>query len=210
MPPVALPASELDQLLAFLAAQVAPPRGPAAPRPALLDHFAAEPLEPGPAAGAAWARRLGCVGCHRLGESDPGVPDLRHVAWIATDEELRASLLEPQRRFPGSAMPPLHVPPDVEASLLEYLALLRAPLPSSPAAVFREVCARCHGRQRDPKSVVLARRPPLLEAGAISLPRDRFVRAVLEGRKGTAMRAWGRVFTPAFAEALYQELRRAP
>jgi mono/diheme cytochrome c family protein len=206
MPPVE-PGQGLDRLLLLLQAQRQPdPRD--RPSPRLLDHFpAAElPSSPSPAAGALWARRLGCAGCHRLGPADAGVPDLRHVAWTTTAEDLRESLLHPERRFPGTRMPALGANETLVESLVQYLALQRVPLPSSPPAVFAEVCARCHGVRRDPRHVVLSRRPPLLEKD-LRLSREAFVETAARGRKGTAMAAWGKALPPAFLGQIYDLLR---
>jgi mono/diheme cytochrome c family protein len=228
MPPSTREAHELGALVSFLLAR----RGsdPASARsPGLGDHFPKDGLElsaASPARGALWARRLGCVGCHRLGDADGGVPDLRLVGWYASGEELLLALREPGRRFPGGHMPryELELPGLLTASLLDYLALQRAPLPSAPEEVLRGVCLRCHGPAgvRDPKAVVLsrgagrsapargataslppARWPPPLSPAP---PRERFLEAVLSGRKGSAMAPWGRALSRGFIESLHAAL----
>lgn len=210
MPPSSREAHELEALAAFLLAQREAPAADLASPPGLGDHFPRESLElssASAAAGALWARRLGCAGCHRLGEADAGVPDLRLVGWYASGEELLLSLREPGRRFPGGHMPryELELPPLLSASLLEYLALQRAPLPSSPEEVLRGVCLRCHGArgERDPKAVVLARRPPALTPAP---PRERFLETVVKGRAGSAMAPWGRALSRPFVESLHVAL----
>jgi mono/diheme cytochrome c family protein len=210
MPPSSREAHELEALAAFLLAQRVAAGAAPLPPPGLADHFPADSLSAStasPALGALFARRLGCVGCHRLGEADGGVPDLRLVGWYASGEELLLSLREPGRRFPGGHMPryELELPPLLTASLLEHLALQRAPLPSSPEEVLRGVCLRCHGArgERDPKAVVLARRPPPLSPAP---PRERFLEAVLKGRAGSAMAPWGRALSRPFVESLHGAL----
>lgn len=217
MPPVDLPPPGLERLVLLLQAQTEPDSNRPAPR--LLEHFPprprraaddaariALPRAAAPAVGALWARRLGCPGCHRLGPGDSGVPDLRHVAWTTTAEELRESLREPGRRFPGTRMPPLEANDVIFDSVLQYLELQRVPLPSSPSAVLAEVCARCHGKGRDPRHVVLARRPPILEGGPLP-SREAFIETASRGRKGSAMAAWGRALSPAFLGQIYELLR---
>jgi len=209
MPPSSLPAEELERLLVFLVAQASPgpDRGEA---PQLADHFPADyPPEATPAAGALWARRIGCAGCHRLGEEPSGVPDLRFVAWTARPDELRTMLLDPGRRVPGTLMPPVRMPSPIPESLLAWLQLQRRPLPSEPGQVVREICGRCHGSVADPRRVVLSRRPPLLEGvAAARLPPARFLEAVTRGRAGTAMAPWGRVLARSFLGELQAALQR--
>lgn len=217
MPPVELAQPAIERLVLLLQAQTALDSNRPAPR--LLDHFPPRPRlapddaprieRPGaaaPAVGALWARRLGCAGCHRLGPGDSGVPDLRHVAWTTTAEELRESLREPGRRFPGTRMPPLEASDVIFDSVVQYLELQRVPLPSSPSAVLAEVCARCHGKTRDPRHVVLSRRPPILQGGALPT-REAFIETASRGRKGSAMAAWGRALSPVFLGQIHGLLR---
>jgi mono/diheme cytochrome c family protein len=204
MPPVGLPAAELDALVSLLQAQTAEDRG--APSPRLLEHFDQPlPAASGPAVGAMWARRLGCVGCHRLGQNDGGVPDLRHVAWTTTADQLQQTLRRPGRRFPGTLMPPLQAPTVIVDSVVSYLELQKVPLPSAPAAVFRQVCGRCHGQQRDARWVVLSRSPPLLEPRP-RIERAAFIDTAARGREGTAMPTWGRVLSRGFLGQIYDQL----
>jgi len=218
MPPLDLPKRQTRQLVLFLLAQVGVDSelGSSAKsaalsawhRPSLSSHFADEyPAANNPAAGALWARRAGCAGCHRLGEQDGGVPDLRHVGWTATAREIKDMLTRPGSRVPGTHMPALELPRSVVDSVASYLALQKIPLPSSPTRVLREVCNRCHGLRRDPKSVVLTRRPPLLTRG---LSRAKFVNTVSKGRPGSAMAPWGRVLSREFVEAIYKALGDSP
>jgi mono/diheme cytochrome c family protein len=217
MPPVlGLTPEEIQRLVTFLLAQVGLENelGSSAKwgqlvgqRPNLADHFPTDyPAKPNPAAGALWARKVGCVGCHRLGEGDRGVPDLRHVGWTATTEELREALVQPHQRVPGTRMPRLEMPEPVVGSVLAYLGLQKAPLPSSPSQVFGQVCSRCHGKPRDPKWVVLARRPPPLDPRPRALSREAFVTTVSEGRKNSAMAAWGRALSKGFIGSIYDTL----
>jgi mono/diheme cytochrome c family protein len=217
MPPVlGLTPEEMQRLITFLLAQVGVENelGSSAKwghlagqRPDLADHYATDyPARPNPAAGALWARKVGCLGCHRLGEEDPGVPDLRHVGWTATTGELRDALARPHVRVPGTRMPRLEMPEPVVGSVLAYLGMQKAPLPSSPAGVFAQVCGRCHGERRDPKWVVLAKRPPPLVPRPRALSREAFVTTVSQGRKKSAMAAWGRALSKGFIGSIYDTL----
>ena len=76
----------------------------------------------------------------------------------------------------------------------------------SPGETLAEVCARCHGKGRDPRHVVLARRPPILEGGPLP-SREAFIETASRGRKGSAMAAWGRALSPAFLGQIYELLR---
>lgn len=215
MPPVDLGARELDQLVVFLLAQTgaaAGQRGEAwrgrDPGPASLVARLGAPLpsRPNAGAGALWSRRVGCAGCHRAGEDRRGVPDLRFVGLTRDRAHLEAMVSAPASTVPGTAMPALAEPEVVVASIVEYLALQRTPLPSTPAQVFDEICARCHGDRRDPAVVVLAAAPPGL-GQACAVDRDAFVETVRGGRPRTAMAPWGMLFSARFVGDLYE--RRA-
>jgi mono/diheme cytochrome c family protein len=150
---------------------------------------------------------VGCLGCHRLGDGDRGVPDLRLAGWTTAARELRSTIIRPQGRFPKTLMPALQMPPAVVGSVVSYLALQKRPLPSEPRAVFIEVCGRCHASDRDPAWVVLNRAPPLLSGKGHRLPdRDAFVETARKGSQGTAMAAWGRVLSEAFLRGIYRHL----
>jgi len=224
MPPLTLPPRRAEQLVLFLSAQIGAAREPGSSpaaallsgrRGALVDHFDSDlptATEPNAAVGALWARRVGCTGCHRLGEDASGVPDLTRVGWIATYDELGLALRDPARRFTGTLMPRLELPEPVIGSVLLYLAQQKSPLPDQPCDVQREVCARCHGADgrslvaqapgtpaRDRRAVVLARRPPELRG----VPLQTLLEVAGRGRKGTAMAPWGRVLTESFLRQVH-------
>jgi mono/diheme cytochrome c family protein len=206
MPPSPLGGEDLGRLVAFLTAQPGAAASGGRP-PRLTDHYPADyPLQPTPAVGAIWARRLGCEGCHRLGERAGGVPDLRFAGHLLRSDELRTALLDPGRRVRSTLMPAVQAPSTVEESLVAWLALQRRPLPASAAEVARQICLRCHGRQPDPKRAVLSKQPPLLD----DVPQARFVDALSKGRPGTAMQPWGPVLGPALLLQLHSYLRGTP
>jgi mono/diheme cytochrome c family protein len=213
MPPTGLAGRDVDRLVLFLSAQVGVENelGSSAKwsmtsrRPRLAEHLGLEVAAPGPAVGALWVRSAGCAGCHRVGRRDGGVVDLQHVGWTATAEEIRQALRRPRDRFTGSYMPRLDLPGAVEESILAFLAR-KAPLPSTPGRILREVCGRCHGKTRDPRWVVLGRAPPDLRRSGRPVPRRLFVETVRAGRSGSAMAPWGRVLSPRFIETIYDQL----
>lgn len=217
MPPVRLAGRELERLTLFLVAQTGPGRelGSSARSqlaslgsPRLSDHFPAEyPASESPAAGALWVRRVGCLGCHRLGEGDGGVPDLTLAGWTTAGQQMRSTITRPQGRFPKTMMSALQMPPAVVGSVVSYLALQKRPLPSEPNRVFAEVCGRCHAEDRDPAWVVLNKAPPLLSGKGARLPdRATFVETASKGSRGTAMAAWGRVLSDSFLLGIYRYL----
>jgi mono/diheme cytochrome c family protein len=212
MPALTLDARRERQLLTFLLAQ----RGALASamtRPPtivpLLAHFGGVAPPSSAAAGALWARRVGCLGCHRLGDSDRGVPDLRRIAWVRDGRSLAAALESPAKQFAGTRMPAVRSA-ELRAALLAWLKLQRTPMPSGPPAqIFRAVCAPCHGPKADPGRVVLAKTPPALRGGG-KLTRARFVETLRKGRPGTAMAPWGRLFGESFLHGLYRGLPSLP
>jgi mono/diheme cytochrome c family protein len=149
---------------------------------------------------------IGCAGCHRLDEQGDGVPDVRRVGWYADGDRLRKVLDDPQSVFPGTRMPRIEAPLYARDAMVANLTLQRTPLPSSPDAVLQDVCRLCHGEPRDPKAVVLSRRPPDFPSVKGRLTADEFATAVTEGREGTAMAPWGRVLSRAFVLGLYDRL----
>ncbi len=215
MPPVSLSPQDLDKLLVFLLAQ----RGldselgssPVSTylakekRPSLQEHLDLEsPPLPNPGLGALWVQRSGCAGCHRTGDNDVGVPDLRYVAWTTSVEEMRLTLEDPQKRFPGTYMPKFEVPTNILLSVVEYLGRQRTVLPSSPRDMYQEVCRRCHGQEPDPKVVVLGTRPPMLVSSKV--PIEKFVETVTHGKQGTAMKPWGKVLSAEFVRGIHSSL----
>ena len=217
MPPLVCSDEERQALLAFLEAQIGPEREPGCGRacamqatevhPGVLDHMD-EPLPQtaNPAAGAWWARKLGCRGCHRLASSEPGVPDLTRVGWYRSEAQLRTLLRDPSKQMPATFMPALNVPQPVFESIVAWLVLQKSPLPSTPVEVLRQVCRRCHGPVRDPKTVVLSVQPPRLDGRKATLPRDKFIEKASGGVEGTAMPPWGRMLGAAFLGAIHDAL----
>ncbi|MBI5535367.1 MAG: c-type cytochrome [Deltaproteobacteria bacterium] len=217
MPPLTLPPADQDKLVTFLLAQVGPDQEQGcsvacamqavSARPGPLGHFPDDPSQkPNAATGALWARRIGCAGCHRLSNTEAGVPDLTRVGWYRNEAQLRNMLRDPRKVVPATWMPLLNLPEPVVESLVAWLLLQRVPLPSLPKEVFRDVCRRCHGQDRDAKVVVLSKRPPLLEGRKESLTREKFVEVATRGVDGTAMPPWGRMLSPPFLGAIHESL----
>jgi len=214
MPPVSLVPGDFDRLVTFLTSLAGPAGEKGTSRKGallsgvaqvrLVDLFpAGYPSTQSLATGAFWARKLGCAGCHRLGEKDTGVPDLRYTGWVRSRSYVDRILKQPRSEVTGTNMARVDMPDAVVESLVEYLAGEKAPLPSSPGDVYEGVCGRCHGGKRDPKVVVLSKKPPDLGGGRPAIGKDKFVATVTEGREGTAMPPWGRVMSKAFIDLIY-------
>jgi mono/diheme cytochrome c family protein len=217
MPPLTSGEADAERLLTFLLAQVGPQREPgcgaacalqaARARPGMTDHVQQPlPRPANPAAGAWWARQLGCTGCHRASSTEAGVPELTRVGWYRSEEQLRALVHDPRKVMPGTWMPRMQVPEPIVESLVAWLLLQKAPLPSSPDGVLREVCRRCHGRERDAKTVLLSRLPPLLDGNKGGMTKDRFIEKASAGVEGTAMPPWGRMLAGPFLGAIHDAL----
>jgi mono/diheme cytochrome c family protein len=173
----------------------------------LSDEFdESSPLTPNPASGARWARKVGCVGCHRMGDGDTGVPELTRVAWLRNEADLREVIRTPRKRFPATFMPALDLPDTVAESIVAYLTTQRLPLPSYAQEVFNQVCSRCHGERPDPNVVVLSKRPPWLRERS-QIEREKFLDVATKGVDGTAMAPWGRILSPAFLGSIYDSLK---
>jgi mono/diheme cytochrome c family protein len=149
---------------------------------------------------------MGCAGCHSLSSTEAGVPDLTRVGWYRSEGQLRDMLRDPRKTIPATWMPMFNVPEPIVESLVAWLVLQKVPLPSSPKEVFRDVCRRCHGRDRDAKVVVMSKRPPTLEGRKGSVPRQRFIDAATKGVEGTAMPPWGRMLSGPFLGAIHDSL----
>jgi hypothetical protein len=119
---------------------------------------------------------------------------------------LREVVRNPRKRFPSTFMPALDLHGNVVESITAYLVTQRLPLPSFAQEVFSQVCSRCHGEHRDPKAVVLSKRPPLLEEKS-RITKDKFVDTATKGVEGTAMAPWGRILSPAFLGSIYDSLK---
>lgn len=198
MPPLSLSLEKQKELVTFLLAQTT--KSEAGRKILLTDHFATEEVSyPNPATGARWLLRAGCAGCHVIGEKDNGVVDLRRVGWYRSEEELANILDEPTKYFAGTLMARLELPVPLKESIVQYLALQQRPYPTTAAAMWQQVCGKCHSENRDPKSVVLAKTPP-----SLNLTREKFEETVRNGRSRTAMIGWGRMFGPRFISELYQ------
>jgi mono/diheme cytochrome c family protein len=170
----------------------------------LADHFGGEfPAAPAASRGRVLVGKIGCLGCHRAGEESSGVPDLAYAGWTRGRDFLENMLKAPGKEVPGTYMPALDAPQAVVDSIVEHLYYERAVLPTHPETAYARICAPCHGADRDPGIVVLAKAPPLLVPGGGVPDRDTFMQTLSKGRKGTAMAPWARAFLKAFVEGIY-------
>jgi len=134
------------------------------------------------------------------------VPDLRYVGWTRSKEYLERMLASPSDEVPGTYMPAVRLPESLGSSIVEYLVMQQHPLPSAPEEVFDEVCASCHSEERVPEAVVLSKEPPLL-GGRNGPEESAFSEIVAQGKVGTAMAPWQRVFSPRFVSKLFDVAR---
>lgn len=163
-------------------------------------------VEPMPAAerGAALLPRVGCLSCHKLGEQDGRVaPDLGWTAGQRDHGWLMVHFRDPKSVVPGSLMPPYPLPDEIFEALSAHLrSLPPRPLPAEPAALYAELCARCHGPEGKGDGVIanyLDPRPRDLSKGAFmkTKTRERLIASVENGVAGTSMAPWGAVLGPA-------------
>jgi mono/diheme cytochrome c family protein len=222
MPPVARTELETSRLALFLLAQVdlEGDLGSGASEkllsvvrpPGLADQFGGDfPAAVTLPAGRALVEKIGCAGCHRVSQGGDGVPDLLYAGWTRNKPFLTTMLTDPRKQVPGTYMPGLPgAPTTAVESIVEFLAYERAPLPLNAEEAWVGICRPCHGGKRDPGSVVLARKPPLLEPGSVKMGRDAFMKTLVSGRKGTAMAPWGSVLLRSFLEELHVYLSGAP
>ena len=94
-------------------------------RPSMSDHVEERaPERSNPAAGALWARRIGCTGCHRAASGEAGVPDLTRVGMRHDAAWLRPWITQPDAVDPAANMPAFgEVLKDAElTAIVDYLA----------------------------------------------------------------------------------------
>ncbi|MDX2000681.1 MAG: c-type cytochrome [Thermoanaerobaculia bacterium] len=226
MPKQDLTAEQVLALTAFLEAQ----QGSNVARAPLASYLSAQQQRPGwlplaqivgpneatrvevlPAAdkGAALLPQVGCLSCHKLGERDGRVaPDLAYTAAQRGHGWLIVHFRDPKSVVPGSLMPPYPLPEEVFDALSSYLST-QPPrlLPNEPAALYAELCARCHGPEGKGDGVIasyLDPRPRDLTKGAFmkTKTRERLLTALEQGVAGTSMAPWGEVLGAERSAAL--------
>ncbi len=158
---------------------------------------------PSAARGEQLVQRRACTACHKLDGRDGGIaPDLsyeglmRDKAWIA--DHFR----DPRAVMADSIMPAFSFPDDEIRDLTAYLTARTTPPPqSTPAELYKALCARCHGdggRGDGMTAAYLDPAPRDLTKAAFmnSKPATRLVQSMTQGVHGTSMPPWGRVLTP--------------
>ena len=141
-----------------------------------------------------------CTACHKLRDHDGGIaPDLSYEGLIRDDAFLMEHFRNPKSRIPDSIMPTFRFPDEDFGRMAAYLETLRTPpSPVTAAAMYHELCERCHGEKGDGNGKVAWYIDPsprdFTKAQFMnSKPRDRFVASIQNGVPGTSMPPWGHV-----------------
>jgi mono/diheme cytochrome c family protein len=144
--------------------------------------------------------KVGCLSCHKLGESDGRVgPELAFTSQQRDHDWVMAHFRDPKGVVPGSLMPPYPLPGETFESLTAHLLTRPVPpVPPDPATQYAELCARCHGEKGQGDGLIAAYVDPaprdLTKASFMKTKtRDRLVSSVKNGVPGTSMAPWGRV-----------------
>jgi mono/diheme cytochrome c family protein len=143
-----------------------------------------------------------CTACHKLGEKDGKVaPDLTFEGLIRDDQWILEHFRNPRSRVPDSIMPSFGFPDSDFAALSAYLAGRKTPPAfQNGEAIYKGICARCHGDKGDGKGVIYLYLDPaprdLTKAAFMnSKPLDRFATALAHGVPGTSMPSLERVLS---------------
>lgn len=121
-------------------------------------------LPPGPEAGKAYFKQVGCMSCHRVGsEGSVTGPDLTFVGYRHSAEWLETWMKDPQAWKPDTLMPNTRLPDSARASIVAYMAglkgqdappgrrawdeasLLKDPVARGRVLYARAGCVACHG-----------------------------------------------------------------
>ncbi|HET7566087.1 MAG TPA: c-type cytochrome [Gemmatimonadaceae bacterium] len=163
MPDFHLTPDEVDSLTAYLRA-----------RRATLPSYAARPLSvfARHEVESLLREKLPCLGCHQLGDEGGRIgPDLSNVRDRLRPAYIHAMITDPRHTTPGTIMPKTPMPSRTIELVAAYL-ITRAPTPSAPAylslvdnpprppsrpadnertatALYRHICANCHGASGD-------------------------------------------------------------
>lgn len=148
-----------------------------------------------------------CTACHRMGDKDGGVaPDLSFEGMMRDSDWLMAHFRMPRSRIPDSNMPAFRFSEDDFTALTAYLESLKVPpkvtTTADGAAMYKELCSRCHGEKGDGQGVTAYYLDPaprdLTKASFFnSKPPDRFPHSLADGVPGTSMPAWSHVLSEA-------------
>lgn len=123
-----------------------------------------QPVAPGPGAGKAYFKQVGCASCHRVGaEGSATGPDLTFVGFRHSEEWLSLWMKDPQAWKPDTLMPNTRLPEAARAAIVTYMAglkgadapsgkrawdepsLLKDPVARGRVLYARAGCVACHG-----------------------------------------------------------------
>ncbi len=133
--------------------------------PALLLLAAcSQPVPPGPGAGKAYFKQVGCASCHRVGGDGSATgPDLTFVGFRHSEEWLALWMKDPQAWKPDTLMPNTRLPEEARKAIVTYMAglkgadappgkrawddpsLLKDPVARGRVLYARAGCVACHG-----------------------------------------------------------------
>jgi len=141
-----------------------------------------------------------CLSCHKLGDHDGGIsPDLSNEGLVRDQPWLMDHFINPRSRVPDSNMPALGLPQaDFEAMAAYLLTRNTPPAAMTPAEIFKNECARCHGEKGDGHGINAIYLDPaprdLTKAEFMTTKQEeRFLTSIRNGVPGTSMPPWGKV-----------------
>jgi cytochrome c oxidase cbb3-type subunit 2 len=152
-----------------------------------------------------------CLACHKLGAEDGGVaPDLSWEGLMRGDTWLLEHFRNPRGPVSDSIMPTFQYRDEEFQAMTAYLLSLDQPQPhADPAAIYKEVCARCHGESGagdGPIAVYIDPAPRDLTKVAFmnSKTMERLATSIRDGVPGTSMPPLARVLGDENVEPLLE------
>ncbi len=175
----------------------------------------------GVAAGEKLINDKSCLACHKLGNKDGGVaPDLSFVGLVKDEKWMLGHFRNPRALVPDSIMPTFSFADAEFSALTAYLKTMTVkPVANTPAELYQNACARCHGEKGNGQGQIAVYLDPfprdLTKAAFMNNKTDeRILTSLKEGVPGTSMPAWKGVFTEeqlrGVMNYLYQTFVREP
>ena len=160
--------------------------------------------------GAELIDKFACTACHKLDGKDGGIsPDISYAGLMRDEKWIHDHFRDPRAMMPDSIMPSFRFTEAQFQAMSAYLAGRKTGVPAALAgeALYKEVCARCHGAKGDglgPIAIYLDPSPRDLTKTSFmnSKPRERFRKSIQEGVPGTSMPPWGKAMSEAQVDGL--------